>query len=506
MAELNSLGEVLIEELDGENTTGLAVDSAGEVFLDNGTGVALFSAKNAQVETFGTGVLEEGTGIAVNSKTGNVYVADAGSSRIDIFVPEPPAKPQIDELSVSSTAASSVTLNAEINPTGADTNYAFRYSTAVVPTAAEECTGACVQLPSSDIGAGFGDVAARDHVQGLAPHTTYHYRVVAKNSFGEIESTEGSFTTQSAVSGPTLPDGRQWQVVSPQNKNGAGIEPMTEEGGLIEASENGSSVTYLAQGAFEGAEGNRSPEYSQILARRGSTEWSSRDLSTPYEKGEGLLPGASPEYQFFSTDLSQALVVPFGHTQFEQPPLTKTATERTPYVRQNGSCEAVVETCYTPLVTSSNVPAGTHFGGAVSFLDATSDLGHRVLESAQPLTSEPAAAGSNLYESDSAGHLQLINVLPGGTTPAHEAKLGDNNFAMRNAISSDGSRVFWTSYQQGTSLHLYMRAMTRGAGGNRSRSIRLKRASPSSARSCVARSSRPPTTVARGCSSPTNSV
>jgi len=55
--------------------------------------------------------------------------------------------------------------------------------------------------------------------------------------------------------------------------------------------------------------------------------------------------------------------------------------------------------------------------------------------------------------------LQLISVLPDGT-PASEPFLGDGEgqssspgLNARNAISSDGSRVFWTAGKE----HLYVR-------------------------------------------------
>src|SRR5438552_8456215 len=67
-----------------------------------------------------------------------------------------------------------------------------------------------------------------------------------------------------------LPDGRGWELVSPANKHGATIYPSSGGnegllGGLTQASEDGSALTYSATGPIEAEpESNRAPEGVQI--------------------------------------------------------------------------------------------------------------------------------------------------------------------------------------------------------------------------------------------------
>src|SRR6185437_14482610 len=82
--------------------------------------------------------------------------------------------------------------------------------------------------------------------------------------------------------------------------------------------------------------------------------------------------------------------------------------------------------CFQPLVTASNTPAGTVFGEALpsgacprefcgpDFLDATPDLSHVIVSSPAQLTSASAPEGG-LYEW-TGGRLQLISAPPEGQT------------------------------------------------------------------------------------------
>ncbi len=79
------------------------------------------------------------------------------------------------------------------------------------------------------------------------------------------------------------------------------------------------------------------------------------------------------------------------------------------------------------------------------------------------MTSNALATGKeDLYEW-AAGRLQLVNVLPEseGGTAAAQSRLGNQDADVRQAISSDGSRVIWTS-GTGDVSPLYMRDVRKG--------------------------------------------
>ncbi len=291
IAKLKPTGELLIEELNGEPSGGVAVDPSNEEpLVDNLKSIAVFDTTGNLTDTFGSGQITSGAGMAA-AKSGepnasNVLVADPGANAVRVFVPEPPGPPKIEELSVASITAMSAKLTALIDPTGNETEYSFRYDTSAVPTASEPCTGTCTETPPASIGKGFSDVSVEPEVKGLTPGKTYHYRVIANNSAGAAESGEQTFKTPPEVFGATLPDGRVWELVSPTNKNGAAIEPLTAEGEAVQAAEDGEGIVYAQRGALPGAEGNRVPEPNEILATRGGTQWSYTDLDTPTKKAK----------------------------------------------------------------------------------------------------------------------------------------------------------------------------------------------------------------------------
>lgn len=387
----------------------------------------------------------------------------------------------IEGESAVQVGASKARLQARINPRGHETTYQFEYGS-------QECSsnpGACTLLPASPphIGAGESGVVVSLQLEGLAPDTTYHYRVLATNGLGTSEGIEGIFTTQSSGSSFALPDHRAWEMVTPPDKHGAPVEALTREGGQILASEDGDALTYVAKGAItEQPEGNRSLEMQQALATRSSSGWATQDIATPQTRGLGANVGVAPEYQFFSADLALALVQPpYGPSEESEPPLAPNVTQATVYVRDDrpiepqGEAETQLFTQaqregnsmkptnagYLPLVTEANVALGTAFGTQLQFFDATPDLSHVVLSSqvALPSPERPGeTVGPGLYEW-SAGKLRFVSMLPDGM-PATAAALGYYHVQAR-AVSSDGARVIWTNGVAGHP-HLYVRDTATG--------------------------------------------
>ena len=192
----------------------------------------------------------------------------------------------IDSTSAAGVSATQATLETRIDPLGNDTTYAFQYGTNSCNTTPTACTS--IPSPPADIGSGETDVPESQTITGLTPATTYHYRVIDHNTLGTSEGHEQTFTTQPATATLALPDDRAWEMITPPNKQGAPVEALTREGGLILAAENGNSLAYVADGALgEEAQGNRSPEWQQILATRTADGWSSKDIQTPSGEAQG---------------------------------------------------------------------------------------------------------------------------------------------------------------------------------------------------------------------------
>jgi hypothetical protein len=454
--ELN--GHELENTLDSEPPTGVAVElSNGDVYIDNTTTMARFTSEGALIEHLGSGHMTNGSGIGVNSTAEEVYVSDSAANTVDIFTPNPPGLPTVESESASEVASGSATFAAQINPQGESTEYRFEYDTnEYTPNGPPH--GTTVPIPDASIGSGFEVHEVSVHRQDLLPHTTYHFRVVAHNKLGTVDGPDQTFITQSVGGDFVLPDGRVWELVSPPSTHGALISPIFRAG-VIQASEDGSAMTYVASAPI-GAEPKGNSNDTQVFSKRGPGGWSSQDIATPHDPPGAESVAQGQEYRFFSSDLSLGLVEPFGEAT-PLPPANE-VLERDVYLRDD------VDGNYQPLVTVANVPAGTKFGGNsnphdglgdIEFVDATPDLSHVVLSSAVALTSPPVEQG--LYEW-AGGQLQLINVLPEseGGIPASGAELG---FAggkdARHAISNGGSHVIWdgeTKEHDGMP-HLYMR-------------------------------------------------
>ena len=490
VAKLDGSGNTLSRELDRQSTTGVAVDpTSGDVYLDNVSSVAALTSTGLLIQRFGSEHLSGGSGIAVDSQNGQVFVAESKEGKVDVFVPEEPGAPVIDGVSSQALTPSSTELSAQIDPHGAETEYFFQYGTVDCVSAPSSC--ADVPVPAGKIKAGFGDQSVSVEVTGLQPATAFYYRILATNSLGgPVQGLPSPNTFTTLPSPSVLPDGRAWELVSPPEKHGASIEGISTsfKGGITQASVDGNALAWLATGPVTSqSEGNRSFELTQLMSVRGPKEWETQSLETPHHSGSGLLSPSPSEYHFFSPDLSLALVQPTEPSRqiggaTEQPPLSPEALEKTIYLREDppvkpvGATEeaayeqagseknrAYLSPGYLPLLTAANDTAATKFGGALEFLDATPDLNHAVFESRVGLTAA-APSASGLYEWTLDKPLALVSVLPDGT-PSPESILGDGEgqnstggLNARNAISSDGSRVFWTAGKE----HLYLRDSASG--------------------------------------------
>jgi hypothetical protein len=110
-------------------------------------------------------------------------------------VAEAAEKPVATTGGASNIAPSSVVLNATVNPKGAATTYFFQYGTTVIYGGL---------TPSTAVGKGTTGVKVSVAVGGLAPATTYHYRVVAQNSKGITRGKDRTFKTKRQPLGITM--------------------------------------------------------------------------------------------------------------------------------------------------------------------------------------------------------------------------------------------------------------------------------------------------------------
>jgi hypothetical protein len=480
VVEINENGLKINLKVEGEaggeaGEWGLATEiGTDDVYIDNRvSSVERFNRSAKLIEKFGhegAGGIVEAGGLAVNSRTGQVYVADVASSTIGEFPLEPPSAPAVASATVSDIASSSATFGSIINPHGEPTTYQFEYGVC-------ETRSACAtssypnSVPASEqpLPGDFEEHAVNQHVQGLSPGTIYHVRVMGENKLGGKTSAEVIFETQSAIASTEKIDNRTWELVSPPDKNGARLLPIAEVG-LAQASTSGDAMTYIANAPTEKRPSGNS-NLTQVISRRQGSGWVSRDLTIPHSAATGFsLEGQ--EVRFFTPDLSVSVLQPFGSYA---PNLAADSSEQTAYLRSSFSGSGFCESdCFTPLVTAQNVFEGVQFGNEEGvcppkticgplFLDATPDAKHVVVES-EPSLIEDQTVKDGLYEWSAEG-LSLINYLPNGepshcvskTAPCgknpHIPVVGNTADILRHAVSNDGNRVIWSELGG----HLYLR-------------------------------------------------
>jgi hypothetical protein len=381
--------------------------------------------------------------------------------------------------SVSDVRAESTTFDAKIAPHGTRTSYYFQYGSSSeygtdLPALSEGAPS------GADIGSGEADVEVSQHVQGLSAGKIYHYRVVVVSELapGKLEyfyGSDGTFTTQAVGVSSQLPDGREWEMVSPPHKEGAilgNIQSGLVAKGAIQAASSGDALTDWS--AFQPIEADASGAYDfdvQNFFGRAADGWTAETIATPHHDSTGPLIGVGSEYRLFSEDLSKAVLQPFGQLS----PLAPGVSEATPYVRtdylNSDPGQLCHSNCFEPLVTAENVPAGTKFGEeqngecvsrrcGPSFLAATPDFSHITVGTQTALTETSLEGQRGIYEW-AGGNLQLVNLLPEKESNRQGGPVAPE--AVGGGMSNDGSRVFWeaTPGGLGSEPHFYMRDMVK---------------------------------------------
>ena len=169
--------------------------------------------------------------VAVNQASGRVYVIDGEKENIWVF--GPPTAPVVGREFTAEVGASEAKLGALVNPGGIQTTYRFEYG----PTSAY---GSSTPFPEGSVGEGLESHAVWASASGLAPGSTYHYRVVASNELGTVYGPDQTFTTLTAEQAACpneqlrggfsarLPDCRAYELVTPPVKSSSQFDARGE--------------------------------------------------------------------------------------------------------------------------------------------------------------------------------------------------------------------------------------------------------------------------------------
>jgi hypothetical protein len=219
-------------------------------------------------------------------------------------------------------------LYGRVNPNGGASTYRFEYGES-------DAYGQSAPAPDGDAGAGADDVPVAASIAGLAPATTYHFRLVAENATGESASPDRTFTTPAGPSGDCpneairaqqgsthLPECRAFELVSPADKGPSGsvaIGPITPQV-FNQSAEEGGGIVYPIQ---NGTPGTTAGGWLRMRAERAEGGWLSEQISAPALirppsiGGVGLALPSSVYYA--SEDLGCAIVVSYNPLTGEEP-------------------------------------------------------------------------------------------------------------------------------------------------------------------------------------------
>ena len=453
---------------------GIALDGHGDVLAIDKNGVDFcgsvenappcshlveYNSTGVQIADAGAGSFETGPGpqlppmVAVSQAKDLVYVSDAKGEKVWIFAL--PTAPRVENELSAEVTTSEAKLGALINPGGIETSYRFEYGTTTA-------YGQSVPFPEGSVGEGLTSHTVWAAASGLAPGTTYHYRVVATNELSPagVVGEDHTFTTESAAQAAcpneqfrggfsgVLPDCRAYELVTPATKTSVQIE-----GGAPSA--EGNAFTFLTHESLPGAPtgGN------SYVATRGSGGWSSEDMIPLESYSSASCDSHSNVVEGFSDDMSRALLGFGGGSRatdtgaVEAQGCNSEGLQVVPgepvgyenlLLRDNAT--GAFRLVNAPESGLSPVPADAHFRGA------SADLSHVVFSEFAALTRDalaPVLGGvEDLYEWDE-GALRLLTVLP-GEVPAQgslaQPPSGVSVLETRSpAMSVDGSHILFTS-------------------------------------------------------------
>jgi hypothetical protein len=361
--------------------------------------------------------LEMGVDYRFRLSAGNVN-GDSKGENVGFSTTAPPL---VETMGSPMRTATTIRLDAMVNPRNAPATYHFEYG----PTTAYGSS-----TPAEPAGSGDELELVSARAQGLQPGTTYHYRVVADNGnpLGPVFGEDRQMTTfagdaplsHGVLAGPPGSD-RNWEQV---NMDDTGGNPLY---GALAIADSGERVVYQVMGGTPESEAGSA--FNMVYSERDAAGWHTRALypTRSEETGTWAPPLATDDLSMVT---SMATTTGGAFVSFWRMPL-------------GGPPSKLAEF------------EGASYKGALM----VSDDGSRVLADLEGFfdPAHPVApAHRNLYDLTS-GAPQLVGLLPDGSLPScgvdvgHGAgfigQRGNSQSPLRAAhwLSPDGSSLVFPS-------------------------------------------------------------
>ncbi|HEU4907167.1 MAG TPA: hypothetical protein VFT19_13785 [Solirubrobacterales bacterium] len=458
----------------GANATVITADPGnGEVLIRKNTTVEQYDASGATAAALklrwsspaASGAVE---GLGAGPE-GPAYLARAGKTQLDEFGPMVLLAPDIEDEYASRVLLGEATLNARFGPEEEETSYAVEHMT----EAAFAANGGSFEGPNEPSVSPGGEVGAQSVVSvavgGLQAGTKYRFRFTATNPTGTTVGEGGSFTTygppgtdascpnQAFRGGQSafLPDCRAYEMVSPVDKNGGDIvsEPNSagEHTAYIQSTPEGDKIAYSAAPAFAGqASALYSNQYVASREESGPHEgdWSNQGVNVPVGKqlpnATGWLPN---EVGALSPDLCSMWIADHNAA-----PLNPDGQEGLINLYRRDNCGTGAGAYET--LTTAEPPPGTSlfYANTGSIQGISDDLTRVFFAAAAKLTADAATGNSRQVYLHLGGEPvpRLVSILPDGEaapsgTNSQKEVGGGEAGILSDAVSADGSRVYWTA-------------------------------------------------------------
>ena len=352
-----------------------------------------------------------------------------------------PSAPTVESFEASHLSATSAQLSATINPQGADTHYRFEYG----PTLAY---GSSTPSPDEDIGSGTSSQKVITELANLQAGITYHFRVVAENTYGTTVTEDQSFSfhppdcpnshLRQITNSAYLPDCRAYELVSPASANGTALFP---EG---PSSSEATSPARLAYGGLLNAipgSGNPPTGYGDLyVATRTSQGWTTKYVGLP--DNQAFLANGPPDEPNSNANFNSHLL--------QSPAGTRADATLSQFLDWNdysyGYAGPIPPYNYTPYVWDANGsslgewPTASHYQASAVF-NQSADFTHYVFQAgAAPfltiVDNETAAESASEVSKTPSG--SPIPIEPGDTEPNYES-------LTVPAVSADGSHILMSA-------------------------------------------------------------
>ncbi len=306
-----------IEDLvEAQLDDGFDIDrTTDDVYINQAKYVVVLNRKSEVIERFGEkedfsgypGMVKS-LGLAVDPATKKVYLADASATppRIEIFAPHPPLPPVVGRGAIKQVRSSNVVIGSTINPGGGETEYSIEFGL-------DDTYGStALPAPNAPI-AGRKSLPVSVNLEGLAPGTEYHYRVVAQNATERTAGPDQTLITYAPTPGDDkcenqlvrkqtgasgLADCRAYELASAADTGGYNVSSDLVGGetplpGFPDATAPSKLLYTLESGSIPGSGVPTSFPDDPYVATRGVNGWTTKYVGIPADSTGSSSPFAS---------------------------------------------------------------------------------------------------------------------------------------------------------------------------------------------------------------------